>query len=603
MIKEKNIIINGHSSNYKYYRELGYDVNIRKPFLVKTEDLMRGSSVLITSICDICLLEYSNTFKDYYIYTNGFKNYYYCNKCKVKKSEKTCIERYGVKNPMQCDFVKEILRNTILDRYGVNHYSKTDEYKIKFKSTISNRYGVDNPFKSDKIKENIKSTNNIKYGVDYPQQNIEIKLKSEETCLNKYGDSIYTKTDTYKEKVKNSNVIKYGVENVSQLDTIKYKKKSTSIKNYGVDHISKTEDFKNSIKEGRERNTNKKYSDLLKNEYEVLSYKNDIFEIIHNKCGLRININKGLVVARQRTGSVICNNCNPIGVQYSGIELEICDFLDNNNIEYIKGDRKILNGQELDIFIPKHNLAIEVNGLYWHSELFKNNTYHLNKTIKCIKKGIKLLHIWEDDLKYKNDIVKSIVLNNLKLNTNKIFARKCSVKLVSSKDAKLFLNANHIQGFSSSSIKLGLYNKDILVSLMTFGYRYTNGKREYELIRFCNIINYNIVGSASKLFSYFTKNYEVDEVISYADISLFNGLLYKLLGFEKVSLSKPNYFWIVDNIRRHRFNFNKKKLVEQGFDVNKTELEIMNERGYYRIFSCGQEKWIYINLDKKKHNI
>jgi hypothetical protein len=156
------------------------------------------------------------------------------------------------------------------------------------------------------------------------------------------------------------------------------------------------------------------------------------------------------------------------------------------------------------------------------------------------------------------------------------------------------LNNNHIQGFSSSQLKLGLFYENELVSLMTFGYRYTNGKKEYELIRFCNKIDTSVIGSASKLFNYFlNKNKDINEVISYADISLFDGKLYPNLGFEFNNLSNPNYFWVVEGVRRHRFNFNKKKLIKEGFDKNKTEVEIMQERGYYRVFSCGQEKWIF----------
>jgi len=229
-----------------------------------------------------------------------------------------------------------------------------------------------------------------------------------------------------------------------------------------------------------------------------------------------------------------------------------------------------------------------------YSEFYKNSKYHLSKTLDCLNKDVQLLHIWEDDWMNKREIVKSIILNRLKLIANKISARKCLIKYVNSKDARKFLNENHIQGFSNSSIKIGLYNGNELVSLMTFGFRYTNGKKEYELIRFCNKINTVVVGAASKIFKFFLKNSdEVFEIISYADISLFSGSLYKTMSFRKVSLSEPNYFWVVDDVRRHRFNYSKKKLVKQGYNIDKTELEIMYERGYYRVFSCGQEKWVY----------
>lgn len=593
MIKEKTIIINGHSSNYLYYRSIGYSVDVRKPFEIQTKDLMKGSVVKVTTVCSICSKESKNVFKDYYNYTNGLVDDYFCNSCKVLKSEKTCIEKYGVKNPMQTIDVKETLKESIKKKYGVDHYSKTDEYKTKFKNTCNLRYGSDNPFSNDFIKDKIKITINDNYGVDYPLQNDKIKDKSKITNLYKYGKEHYSQTDQCKLRIVNKSLENYNFPNPMQSEIIKDKVRKTNIDKYGVDHISKTDEFKVNIKKKRERNTYKKYVKLLSENYNVLSYSNENFEIVHDKCGVTSSIYKGLIIARNRLDIIICTNCNPIGVQYSSLELELRDFLDENNINYIKGDRSLLSGSELDIYIPELNLAIEMNGVYWHSELYKDSKYHINKTLKCRELNIDLIHIWEDDWKNKKTIMKSIILNKLGSISNRIYARKCQIKEVRSSDARKFLDNNHIQGFSSSSIKVGLYYEDELISLMTFGYRFTNSKKEYELIRFCNKINYSIIGSASKLFKYFIKKYDIKEVMSYSDISMFDGKLYSMLGFIKVSLSKPNYFWVVDGIRKHRFNFNKKKLIAKGFDPNKTELEIMHERGYYRVFSCGQEKWVY----------
>ena len=128
---------------------------------------------------------------------------------------------------------------------------------------------------------------------------------------------------------------------------------------------------------------------------------------------------------------------------------------------------------------------------------------------------------------------------------------------------------------------------------MCFGWRSTNGKKEYELIRFCNKLFTSVTGAASKLFKYFIREYNIDQVISYSDISIFDGYLYKKLGFEYVRTSDINYWWVVKGIRRHRFGYNKKKLIKMGHDPLKTEVEIMHELGNYRIWGCGQEKWLY----------
>lgn len=171
--------------------------------------------------------------------------------------------------------------------------------------------------------------------------------------------------------------------------------------------------------------------------------------------------------------------------------------------------------------------------------------YHLDKTKKSLENGINLFHIWEDDWKHKKDIVKSMIVNKLGKTPNRIFARKCKVYEV--KDNKLvrnFLEENHIQGFVGSKIKFGLFYNGELVSLMTFGnLRKSLGQKSkegsYEMLRFCNKLNYNVIGGASKLLNYFIKNFKVNEIISYSDSSRSNGNLYKQLGFSLV-LHKSN---------------------------------------------------------------
>ncbi len=544
MIKEEEILVKGHSRNIKYYKEKGYQIEVGLEILVKTTDLMIGSSFRITAICNNCYIEKKTIFKDYYIASTGLTDLYYCNSCKHIKYKKTCLVKYGVTNPMKDQKIKENLRASLLERYGVDHYSKTNEYKEKFRKTSLEKWGTENPYASQYIKDQIKEANLDRLGVEYPMQNLGIRNKSKETCNKNWGKNQYSETEEYKK--------------------------------------------------GIYRITEKRFFKLLEKDYKVLHYKNEEFEILHKECNSIFKTHKGMVYTRHRTDKIICTKCNPINLKNSSIELEVRKFLDHYNIIYISNTRKVIS-KELDIFIPELNIAIEVNGIYWHSELYKPSKYHIEKTKECNNKGIQLLHIWEDDWVTKKEIIKSIILNKLRLITNRIYARKCNIELIDAKEAKKFLNNNHIQGYSSSSIKIGLRHNDKLVSLMTFGWRYTNGKKEFELIRFCNIINSNVIGSASRIFKYFMKENINDNIISYSDLSMFDGKMYEQLGFKKISLSKPNYFWVVDNIRKHRFNYTKSKLVKLGNDSSKSEVEIMHSLGYYRIFSTGQEKWIYIN--------
>lgn len=255
----------------------------------------------------------------------------------------------------------------------------------------------------------------------------------------------------------------------------------------------------------------------------------------------------------------------------------------------------------MDIYLPELKLAFEFNGLFWHNEINRENDYHLIKTEMCEKQGIQLIQIWEDNWLFKQEIIKSIILNKLSKTSNKIFARKCEIReIIDNKLIKEFLDKNHIQGFVGSKIKLGLYFDNELISLMTFGNRrIAMGKKatnqdEYELLRFCNKLNTNVIGGSSKLFKYFIDNYNPKEITTYADRSFSQGKLYETLGFKFVKKTEPNYYYIIDGIRYHRFNFRKDVLVKEGFDSNKTEHEIMLEREIYRIYDSGNLKFNYV---------
>jgi hypothetical protein len=286
--------------------------------------------------------------------------------------------------------------------------------------------------------------------------------------------------------------------------------------------------------------------------------------------------------------------CNPLFFSsVSNKETNIYNYIkEKYKGKIIRSDKSVLNGKELDIYLPDLKLAIEFDGLYWHNEINKNDrNYHLKKTEECNKKGIELIHIFEDEYIYKYNIVKSILLNKLNLIENKIFARKTKLKEINTEDAKNFLGNNHIQGYTSSSVKLGLYYDNELVSVMLFSRKTSGGRISfdgYELSRFANKINTNIIGAASKLLKYFEKTYKPKEIRSYSDRRLFNGEIYNILGFKKTHINPSSYWYVINDERKHKSLFTKQKLEKQGYDIqNKTEHEIMLERKIYRIYDCG----------------
>jgi hypothetical protein len=280
----------------------------------------------------------------------------------------------------------------------------------------------------------------------------------------------------------------------------------------------------------------------------------------------------------------------------SSYEIEISKYLSELNIENQTSVRNLKDIKEIDILIPKNKIAIEFNGLYWHSEQFKDKNYHLNKTKLMSDLGYKLIHIFEDEWIDKKEICKSMLLAKLGLIKNRLYARKCKIVSVDNGEAKEFLNKNHIQGFCPSKVRLGLVHDDKLVFLMTFGAnRKCLGQKnidgEWELLRMCSAQNVIISGAASKILSFFKKNFKYTSITSFCDKRWSDGESYLKLGFEKVSETKPNYFYFKGLKRYNRFGFRKDILVKNGYDKTKSESYIMNSLGYKKIYDCGSFKF------------
>lgn len=288
------------------------------------------------------------------------------------------------------------------------------------------------------------------------------------TKKEKYGEG-YNKIV---EKTKNTTKERYGVDNVFQL-------KSTKDKSYN-----------SIIKKVKENNSDLSFIDIKPNNY-----------VIQWKKGHSFDINRQNFFIRSKLNIKLCTVCNPLhSFIKSGMENDVLDFIKNNyNNSIIENDKIILEGKELDIYLPDLKLAFEFNGLYWDNELYKTSNYHKEKTDKCLSKEINLIQIYEDDWIFKKDIIKSIILNKLNKTPNVIFGRKTVIKEVDIKISKNFLDNNHLQSFVSASIRIGLFYENELVSLMTLGklrksMNLQPKENQYEMIRFCNKLNTTVVG-------------------------------------------------------------------------------------------------------------
>jgi len=527
-------------------------------------------------------------FKSGWRITCGNKN------CINNKRKETNISVYGCDNPLKNEKIREKVELTNIKKYGVSVASKNQFVKEKISKVLQNR---DNIHKEKTKKKKIESWKNkneddkkiirLKRKDKMDRKTLDekklIDSKRKKTCLNRYGSEYAISSKEIRNKIEKIFMKKYGGKSPFSNEDI-VKKSIDSYKNGRIEEIkNKLNDF--NVEYVSHINKNSESSNI---EY-VLKCKrtNNFFKMSYTNLRVRL-ISKSEISPffREKKGT-------------SDEEERLFNFIKEIYVgEIIKNTKNIISPLELDIYLPELKLAFEFNGLFWHNELNKSNNYHLEKTELAEKQGIKLVHIYEDDWMFKQEIVKSRILNLLNKTPNKIYARKCEIKEVfDNKLVREFLENNHIQGFVGSKIKIGLFYSGELVSLMTFGsLRRAMGQNShdgsYEMLRFCNKLNTNVIGGASRLFKFFVKNFEPKEVTSYADRSWSQGDLYKNLGFELIRKTEPNYYYVIDGVRRHRFGFRKDHLVKEGFDPLKTEHEIMLDRKIYRIYDSGNLKFI-----------
>ena len=298
----------------------------------------------------------------------------------------------------------------------------------------------------------------------------------------------------------------------------------------------------------------------------------------------------------QGSGCPICSNGS------SKYELEIGDLLKSFKIDFTVRDRNAIGSDcELDFYIPSIRLGIEFNGLYFHSDKFKDRNYHLEKLKKCNEKGIRLIQIFEDEwIEHKMVVINKLrYLCHCSTDLNRIMARKCAIKEIEKDDAKIFLNKNHIQGFASASVYLGCFDDEKIVGVMSFLKEHNDGN--WNLVRFATDNKSLCDGVGGKMFKYFIKRYNPTEIKSFADRRWTldtNNNLYIRLGFKMSEILRPEYRYFYPKEyglhRIHKFNFRIHKLHRKyGFPLTMTEKQMTNELGAHRIYDCGLLKFVW----------
>jgi len=286
-----------------------------------------------------------------------------------------------------------------------------------------------------------------------------------------------------------------------------------------------------------------------------------------------------------------CSSCSHI---ISSAEIELTNFV-SQYVEVIKNTKSIIAPYELDCFVPSKNLAIEFNGLVWHSTKFNSEKlYHQRKHLLCRNKGIRLIQVWEDDWTNKRILIEGMILSALGINKDVIYARKTEYREVESKDAREFFNTNHLNGFIPSSKYLGLFHNNILVQSVSISKPRAfmkNQQADIEITRSASLLGTRVIGGLSKLLS----KVEAQTISTFADALWYDGSGYKACGFQAKGLSDVGYFYVKSpfNERHHRFKFAKHTLGNQLsiYDERLSELENMSNNGYYRIYDAGHYRF------------
>lgn len=487
---------------------------------------------------------------------------------KFKDDYKKCCSVKCKKEYQKTPEHKELKRNITLKIFS----ERKEEIIEKQKKNNLKKYGVEYTVHLKKAKEKYEEYNSKR---TKKEKKILTEEEKQQRCIEKWGVPYYFQSEEFKEKSRQTCLKKYGVPYSTQME--KRRNSRTTNLHYfqSEEFISQTEEtFKNIL---HEFSDDYEYVKFVGNQYHTLKCK---------KCGKEFTIDSSFFNWRKKRGFEICTNCNPVRKNYSSKEKELLDYIKSiYSGEIIENNRKIIYPYELDIYLPELNLAIEYNGLFWHSSEKKGKDIHKIKSDLCKEKGVHLIHIFEDDWNYKQNICKSILSNFInQTNQTVIYARKCIIKEVSFKDINEFLEENHLLGKSTSFSKCyGLYYNDELVSLMSFRL-ISKDKNRYELNRYAIKNNYRIIGGAERLFKQFIKNVNYDSIITYNDNSVFKGSIYPKLGFKYIRTNSPNYMFITRTQPNKRFSKQSIRKLNAGF-----KMELEEKIGYLRVYNAGND--------------
>ena len=327
------------------------------------------------------------------------------------------------------------------------------------------------------------------------------------------------------------------------------------------------------------RVTNAGYSILDDDGYK--SRKSTAILVRHERCG---HTQERTLYSLEETD--FCPGCSP---KESRGQLEIAEFIRGLGVRVELSDRKVLAPKELDVWTPDHDLAVEFNGLFWHTEQFLSKGYHSEKTRLCREKGIRLLHVWEDEWRDKRPIVESMIKHRLSRAENSVGARKCELVEIDAKSRKTFFERSHVDGDVAAKRAWGLFHEGEMVAALSvrrpFHRKWSD---RLEVARFAVALDWSVpgaLGRLSKAALRFCEQSDAVGLLSYLDERMSTVAGWKPSGWRLDSISGPTFWWTDSKRRINRFR------VRANAARGITQKQAASEAGVKKIWGCNQQVW------------
>lgn len=487
-----------------------------------------------------------------------------------------CQAKLNVKSDdrIECKTCHKMRLRRSIDDNGECQYCRGSR---KARKTNLERHGGIG-FGSKSIADKIKKTNLERYGAENVSENDDVRRRAEASLKDKHGGIGYSSKDI-RDKIEKTNLERYGTETPFASRTVRETRRLNSESKHGVSYSFQRDDVKASIAKARRlKSCGEKASEILESKsslkqfilslgkptyYELMqalgTWSQSVFKTVH-EYGLQEMIDTH--------------------ARHSHQELEVLEFIRLFGFD-ARSDTEILNGKELDVYVPSKKLAIEFDGAWWHSSAFKDKSYHIEKTDECRRHGIRLIHIFEWEWMLKQELCKSMLRSALGEDL-KLGARKCSVREVPYDESKSFLNKNHIQGNCMSKFRIGLECNDELVAVMTFGKARFTDYDGVELLRYACKQGLEVQGGMSRLLKHAVSRWQFKKVLTYCNLSKFAGGSYARCGFKKIRRTEPSYWWVKTGSLELRSRYSTQM---------KNEDAVMTEAGYVKFWDCGTDVW------------